>query len=478
MTHRVIPAEEQRWLTQSFVDPNGRVFEWRGEIYRRLTASYAPLWKDLFAQGFAQELMRDGLMVETEITDFEADAGELILRHRSVPVVSYCFEWSPHMLKDAALVTIDLCIRLAERGMTLQDGHPWNILFDGTKPIFIDLGSVVPARDDILWAPYQQFCSFFVYPLYLYASGRDHIARWLLNDFLNGVTDQDVLAALPLRHKIRHPRRTLGVALPRLFGKMLEKMPAEFKDKFFAVSKEMNVKLSGPKLRLKFFHSLRTKVEKLRLPRVNSPWVRYYGTADRNYFSTDLSPGDWDAKKAVVEKILKEVSAPTVLDVGANTGNYARLAAELGARVVACDLDVPAVDRCYAEFRRDQLNILPLVANVFSTSPTPGRGAVDCPPPVTRFRSDLVLALALMHHVVASQRLEIDRIVNILASLSSRALLLEFVPPLEPKIGASIVPFLDDYSVELVESCLRQRFKSVTRYQSYPAKRALFLCRK
>ena len=101
------------------------------------------------------------------------------------------------MLKAAALVTVELCIRLAEKGLTLQDGHPWNILFDDTKPVYIDAGSIVLARDDILWAPYQQFCNFFLFPLYLYAADRDRIARWLLRDYLSGVTDEDLLAALP-----------------------------------------------------------------------------------------------------------------------------------------------------------------------------------------------------------------------------------------------------------------------------------------
>ena len=476
MTSCVIPSDEQHWLTQSFVDPNGRVFEWRGDIYRRLTAGYAPLWKDLFSRGFAQDLMREGLLVGTEITDFKSNPGELTLRHYRVPVVSYCFEWSPQMLKDAALLTIDLCIRLAEKGMTLQDGHPWNILFDGTKPIFIDISSVVPARDDILWAPYQQFCNFFLYPLYLYASGRDHIGRSLLNDHLLGATDHDVLAALPLRHKMRHPCRTLGIAFPRQLGKALEKMPVEFKDKLFAMSGRVNVSLATPKVRLKFFRSLRTKVERLLLSTANSHWLSYYETADKNYYQTDLSPRDWSAKKSTVEKILMDVSPTTLVDVGANTGHYAKLAANVGARVIACDLDVPAVDSCYVECRRQRLNILPLVANVFNTSPTAGRGATICAPAIERFRSEMVLALAVMHHVAATQRLDIDRIVNILSSLSSRALLLEFVPPLKPKVGASLVPSVDDYSLVALEDCLRKRFQSVTQYPCYPKERKLFLC--
>ncbi len=92
---------------------------------------------------------------------------------------------------------LDLCIRLADKELTLQDAHPWNILFDGHSPVFIDLGSITPVRQDIIWAAYQQFCNFFLFPLYLYSANCDRLARWLLRDYLYGVTDGDTLAALP-----------------------------------------------------------------------------------------------------------------------------------------------------------------------------------------------------------------------------------------------------------------------------------------
>ena len=72
-------------------------------------------------------------------------------RHPPVTVVSYCYEWVAPMLKAAALVTVELFIGLAEKGLTLQDGHPWNILFDNTKPVYIDAGWIVQTRDDNLW---------------------------------------------------------------------------------------------------------------------------------------------------------------------------------------------------------------------------------------------------------------------------------------------------------------------------------------
>jgi SAM-dependent methyltransferase len=470
-----IPPEEQRWLTESFVDPNGRVFEWRGEIYRMLEPTFAARWNDLVDQGLIAGLIRDGLLVESDLT---TESGKNVLRHRRVPVVSYCYEWVPAMLKDAALVTLDLCIRLAEKGLTLQDGHPWNVLFDGTKPVYIDATSIVPARDDILWAPYQQFCNFFLFPLYLYAAGRDRVARWLLRDYLCGVTDEDLLAALPVSFKLRHPRRISGVAATRLVGKLFERLPEDLQQRFLSISKTANSAPGGPRLRLKFLKSLRKKVDSLKLTNGTSHWARYYGTADKKYFHSDLSPGDWRQKHEAVEKILTELRPQNVLDVGANIGHYAALAAGNGARVTACEADITALTLCHAQARENGWNILPLAVNVFSASSTPGRGGVACPAPLERLRSECVMGLAVIHHVVALQRMPIARISETFAALSNRWLLLEFVAPLPAKIGASAVPSLDDYTADDLEACLKLHFPSIARLPSYPDERILFLCEK
>lgn len=473
-----IPPDEQRWLTDSFVDPNGRVFEWRGEIYRMLEPEYAARWKNLENQGAIAALIQDGLLVESELTNLVTESGKSVLRHRRVPVVSYCYEWVPAMLKDAALVTLDLCIRLAEKGLTLQDGHPWNVLFDGTKPVYIDASSIVPARDDILWAPYQQFCNFFLFPLYLYAAGRDHVARWLLRDYLGGVSDDDLLAALPVAFKLRHPRRTMGVAIPRLVGRLFERLPEDLRQRFLSISKAAN---SGPghtKLKLKFLGSLRDKIDSLKLKGGTSHWSRYYGSTDKTYFQTDLSPGDWREKYQAVAKILAERRPQSVLDVGSNTGHYSALAASRGARVTACEADIDALALCHEQAKKNKSNILSLAINVFSVSPTPGRGGISCPAPLERLSSDFVMGLAVIHHAVAIQRLPVWRIGDIFAALSNRWLLLECVPPLKPKIGASAVPGLDDYTAEDLEACLKRHFCSVARLPSYPEERKLFLCEK
>ena len=471
-----IPPAEIQWINDSFVDPTGRVFEWRGEIYRMIHSSHAPFWQRLFDDGIVQELIREKLLVSSELTEYTSDTGELIVRHRRVPVVSYCFEWSPGMLRKAALLTLDLCIRLAEKELTLQDAHPWNILFDGHTPIFIDLGSITPVRPDIIWAPYQQFCNFFLFPLYLYSANCDRLARWLLRDYLYGVTDDDALAALPSSFKLFHPGRTLKIWGPKLLGKVLDYLPQPWRNQFLSFAQAANSNLVHAEVRIKFLESLRKDIETLKFSRRSSQWTDYYGTVDTNYFATDISPGEWHRKQQIVNHLITKIAPRSVLDVGTNTGQYAIMAASSGARVVACDLDVPAVDICYGEACKKGLDLLPLVTNVFSVSPLPGRGGIAYPPATTRFRSDLVLGLALIHHVVSIQRLDVSRIVDIFDRLTERFLLLEFVQPLKPSVGGAVVESLDDYCLEDLQRRLEESFATVTLHASYPDDRKLLLC--
>jgi SAM-dependent methyltransferase len=259
-------------------------------------------------------------------------------------------------------------------------------------------------------------------------------------------------------------------------AQLVEKLPVEMQNTLVSFSTRINRGIGGGSMRRKFFESLRKTIERIKLPSRTSQWANYYATTNKNYFATELAPAEWTAKQGVVARIIKEVSPKTVLDVGANTGRYARMAATSGARVIACDLDVAAIDVCYREARETRLDLLPLVSNVFSVSPIPGRGGVACPPPTARFRSEFVMGLAVIHHVVASQRFNIDRVVEIFDRVCSRWLLLEFVPPLNQRIGARAVPLLDDYSSTSLEASLRRRFRSIVRHRSYPEERLLFMC--
>ena len=212
-----IPADELRFHAHSFADPAGRLFWWNGELYRGLHAESAALFRDLLRDGTLERLAEQGLLIDTWPTDFSIDDYEMVVRHRVIPFASYPEEWCPAMLKDAALTLLDLLIELAHCGLTLKDSHPWNLLFDRGRPVYVDLTSITPIRNDH-WGGFDEFCRFYRNPLVLMAHNQERIARRLLLEY-DGVTEADVSALIRNSIFFRH----LGAILKRAFAKTGEK---------------------------------------------------------------------------------------------------------------------------------------------------------------------------------------------------------------------------------------------------------------
>src|SRR5437016_5424762 len=188
---RRIPHGELKFHPHSFADPSGRLFWWQGQLYRGIRADWAPVVRRLFDDGVIQTLVDRGLLIQTQPTPLQVDGYEMVVRHRYVPFASYPEEWCPAMLKDAALTNIELLMELARYGFTLKDAHPWNILFDAWKPVYVDFSSIAPINDDGAWRGYDQFCRFYLYPLILMAHEQDRIARRLLPE-LEGISKSDM----------------------------------------------------------------------------------------------------------------------------------------------------------------------------------------------------------------------------------------------------------------------------------------------
>src|SRR4029079_18733966 len=107
MSTLLIPTEEIEFHPTSFCDRAGRLFSWKGELYRGITKHRASVLKKFLDDGSAQGLVDKGL-IDTELTEFAVDGYEIVVKHRRVPFVSYASEWCPEMVKDAALCVADL----------------------------------------------------------------------------------------------------------------------------------------------------------------------------------------------------------------------------------------------------------------------------------------------------------------------------------------------------------------------------------
>src|ERR1043166_4891681 len=295
-------------------DPNGRLFEWQGQLYRAIDQRHAAFCRDLFSKGVIDRLSSKGLIVDTELQSLVLDGYELVLKHRKIPFVSYPYEWTGTMLKDAALLQLHLELELLAYDLTLQDAHPWNIVFDGAQPVFTDIGSIIPVADFVSWEANEEFFRFFLRPLQLFAANQTKLARWLLHDH-TGIAASDLeqigpptfrRAARSLKQRTlkslrEHVRKTKPLyKLARTARDTVRPRPAPgtTANKIEAIQSQVR--------------AMRQQIEPITLPQEQTLWSDYY---ERTSFPSFTDSADWTPKNTSFVQAMRDLKPATVLDV-------------------------------------------------------------------------------------------------------------------------------------------------------------------
>lgn len=414
-------AEPSRAMTEprrdpaSYTDPNGYVFWHDGQVKRRIYAEKAGFVRGLLANPAVAALMKDGKLVPTAVLEDDADG--LVLGHQTIWPRSYPAEWPPAMLREAARLVLEVASRAAEADLLLADGHPWNVLFDGPRPMFIDVGSLVPAEGPLLWPAQAQFDRLARYPLHLWAAGLGDLARGRLQDLAQGVGPGLLLRTLPTAYRLTRPKLTFGL----LAHRAAEHATAGPQGRVAAPAKAVDPGLLK-RIRPGYFAGLRRELEAMRFGG-ESGWVDYYASCP------SMQADEEATKQALIEGLLAELAPATVLDLGANTGRYAKLAARQGARVVALDQDAASMDRLWREVAEAQLAVLPLVMDLASPTPATGWCAEQRPDALTRFRADLALMLALIHHLVFTGNASLEQVARLAGRAAAKHAVVEWVGP-------------------------------------------------
>jgi hypothetical protein len=483
-----IPSDEIRFHPHSFFEPGIRLFEWKGQLYRGISSERALFFRELFKNGIVQSLIKQRLLIESELTPLAVEGYDMVVHHRKIAFASYPNEWCAAMLKDGALGIVDLALELAHQGLALGDAHPWNLVFDldTGRPVFVDLGSIGPLTDSA-WPVYDEFCRFCLYPLILMTHGEDRIARLLMCED-SGVTASDISklkgdAVLP-RSSVHHP------LLHRLDTILAQHVPLSYrtwlKEKLSALQRitrrQSQDKKPSPdpleKMRQKshvdFLFRVRREVESVSLP-----YTAPKTLGGRNISRLSLSDqGGWTAKQRSIREVLTDLKPSSLLDIGTNTGWYSKLAALSGIRVVSWDIDPMCTTQLYLDARGMQLPILPLIMDF--TKPTPPRGWANhwAIAAAERFQCDMVLSLGLMHHFVHKNRLNFEQIVEGLAGLAKRWAVVEFIPPDDPEARHLQSTRTSWYTLENFVNALKKHFGSVRITPSHPETRFLLVCEK
>ena len=454
----------------SFRDPANEVYYVGDEVRRAIRGRRAVAdWQAVAASGFFGRLVAEGAICATEqVTDDpapdpaaagDADRVEVVLRHERVPFISYPYEWTFSMLKDAAAAHLDLLLAAVPEGIITKDGTAYNLQWRGTQPVFIDIGSFERLRDGEPWAGYRQFCQTMLYPLMLQSHLDIDFRPWLRGQ-VEGIEPGQ------LRRMFTGSRRwKAGVLRHVHLQHALERRYAH------ASGSQMRSDLRSAgfstELVLATLRGLRKLVDRLDWQPETSHWVGYRDTCS-------YSAADTRAKQDFVDGALAAAGRlRLVLDLGANDGAYARLAAERADYVVAVEADHAVTDTLYRKLRDEgQRRILPLVMDLADPSPGIGwRGRERAGFDRRAHDADAVLALALVHHLAIGRNVPLPEVLDWLAALG-RHVVVEFVDPADPMaqrlLANKPAGLFDDYRADVFERLFRERF-TVTRTESLPS---------
>jgi SAM-dependent methyltransferase len=416
---------------RSFRDPAGTLHFIGADPIRQVYADFAEPCRALVGGTFFQDLMQAGDVVRTRVLDSTpghlapvARVGELLLAHEAIPFPSFPAEWPAEMLAAAAQLTLEVAERGLEHGIGIKDATPYNVLFKGTRPVFVDVLSF-EERDpcDPLWLPQGQFLRTFLLPLL--AAGALHLPLATL--FLtrrDGLEPAELYRMLPLAKRFRPP--FLGtVSLPVwLSSKAEAKGGAMYRPRRLKSEEQANFVLKS------LLKGLRRATDRAaRSSRSQaSKWSDYCNSC--SYDSQAFT-----AKSGFVERFLQEGRPARVLDVGCNTGHFSRLAASSGAQVVAIDQDAAVVGELFNEARRGKLDILPLVVDFARPTPAVGWNNEETPSFLARARGkfDALFMLAVIHHLTVTDQIPLAEVLALAARVTNRHLIIEYVPPEDPQ---------------------------------------------
>ena len=328
----------------SFRDPAGRVYLVAAEdggsrVVRGLDRTAAAAMGRLLAEPFFRRAMESGRVARTALLDAADPAARSVaedgwaaaVEHEAVEFVTYPYEWSFSMLKDAALLQLSLVDEAARSGWLPKDATPFNVQWRGARPVFIDAPSFEPWRDGEYWRGYRQFCAMFLAPLLLTA----HLGapfQPLLRSALEGLPPEEAA-------RYFYGRRVFGRGvLPHVLFPAWAERRARRRRRLPSRPRRQ------PKVLLfSLVDGLTRLVRGLSWRAPDSDWARY---AERHSYGAEMAE-----KARFVDRHVSARRPRLIWDLGANTGVFSRVAARSARTVVAVDSDLGAVERLYARAR-------------------------------------------------------------------------------------------------------------------------------
>ena len=452
-------------LDSSYRDPSGYIFQFEGKFYRAIHNSYKENLDLIETSGLYRELLSQKKILSythEEPSKFKlSKAYCAVIFPEQLKHISYPYEWCFSQLKDAALLTLEIQETSLKYGMSLKDSSAFNIQFNKGKPVLIDTLSFEKYEEGGPWVAYQQFCQHFLAPLIL-SSFMDIRSIRLMQIYMDGIPLDYVVKQLPFLKLIK----------PMVFIHIYLHSKAQNKNANNIDSIKKNISKSSL---LGLIGSLKSLVESLKWRPKGTEWGDYY--SDTNY--SDLS---MDSKRSILDSFLVELKPNSLWDIGGNNGEFTRLASDKGIESVLFDIDYAAIEKSYLKSKYESEKYITSFVMDF-TNPSPGIGwnNKERLSVIERGPVDVVLALAIIHHLCISNNLPFQNVADFFARIVSKFLIIEFVPKSDSQVQRLLKTREDiftNYEQEVFEKEFKNLFNIEKSIKVKNSERYIYLMRK
>jgi hypothetical protein len=398
--------------------------------------------------GLYSELVSSERIIEHE--ELDRNEERIVISPERVKFISYPYEWNFDQLKAAALTTLEINAIALKYGMMLKDASAYNIQYHDDSWRLIDTCSFMEYSGDTPWPAYSQFLRHFLNPLLLmkYVHTGENLLSKL---YLDGILTSYTARRLPFQCHLN----------PKIW---IHTYIQSWSDVFQEINPKKTIHMTRVQLTA-FLNNLYHLIQNLKYkPTLDSGWLKY---AEAGSYTPDALK----TKKAIVKSILGD---GRLLDLGANTGDYSKMAANLGYEVIAVDQSHDCMF-CL----NNKLDVLPLVVDLCNPSPAIGWGNTERRSFWDRIgKVDCILALALIHHLSIRNNIPLGMVADLLADHTDN-LIIEWVPPDDKQairlLGSKKIPtynlseFIDQFS---------RRFNTIQAFPIEGSRRIIYLMEK
>lgn len=452
-------------LPSSFRDPSGFLFLKDDVLYRQINLNYEKEYDLLMHSGLYKELVgKKYLISHQEVTNIlhrDAEQVYKIIKPDVIPFVSYPYEWCFSQLKQAALLTLEIEKLALGYGMTLKDASAYNVQFLNGKPIFVDTLSFDIYENGSPWVAYKQFCQHFFAPLALMRY-RDIQLNRLLTIYIDGLPLDLTSSLLPKQSWFN-------------FSVLIHiHLHAKSQKKYADNRLEVKAKFKNQNALFGLLDNLGTAITGMQWKPTDTEWKNYY-------LEITYSHESFEDKKRIITHFLDLANPKSVWDFGANTGIFSRLASDRNIFTLSIDIDPACVEMNFKEIiSKNEKNLLPLMVDITNPSPCIGWENQERNSLLKRGPTDMIFALALLHHLSIANNVPFEKVAHFLTRLCKN-LIIEYIPKDDPQVQRLLTNRKDiftDYTVSHFEKEFSRYFSIIETCKVKNSNRVLYLMKR